>query len=1437
MESSYVRGARSGKSSARARRHWSRSVVRCLAIPTLIAALIVVALTALPQASFAGTPGAGAGWGANTYGQCNVPAGNFVSLTGGFFFGLGLKTDGSIQGWGDNFAGQLNIPSPNTGFVAVSAGAGNQAVGLKSDGTVRVWGANGYGQGNTPSPNSNFVAISAGGIHNLALKTDGSIAAWGDNGDGQCNVPAPNSGFSAVAAGQYHSLGLKSDGSVLAWGNNTRGQCTVPASATSGVVAISAGGWHSLALKSDGSMVVWGDNSSGQCDLPSPNTDFVSISAGQVHSVAVKSDGTIVCFGGNGWGQGNIQPPNSNITQAVAAWGYFTLVLRSNDHARAWGYNGQGQLNVPDPNSAFTAMSGGGYHSLGLKSDGSIAAWGYNDDGELNVPAPNSGFAAVAGGGRFSLGLKSDGSIVGWGGNTLGQLNVPAPNSGFVATSAGWAHGLGLKADGTIAAWGYNNFGQCNVPAPNSGFVAIAAGEYHSLGLKSDGSVVAWGWNGQGQCNVPSPNSDFIAVAGGESHSMGLRSDGSIAVWGTGSYGVQNIPAPNSGFSAIAAGAYHCVALRSDGTVAAWGDTTFNQTTVPTPNTGYASIAGGQLHSLAIQAPTIPSVSTTAPTTVTQTTADPGGNVSYDGGDSVTERGVCYGTSPNPDTAGTHVADTGGGTGSFTVSLSSLTPGQQYHIRAYATNSLGTAYGDDQTFTTLLYGVSVTPPSQSKSWAPGTSVDYQLTVQNTGNVSDTFNCDVSGNVWTTVSDTPSVTLASGASANVKVTVTIPPGAAAGAHDTASVRYLSTGDESKSATGTVTTTVNPAPAITYIHPDSGINNGTTHITDLRGSNFMLGNLISPHLGVPQVPPLVQLKMAGQSDITATNVQLFVVPGSYGTAGPGLYNKITCDMDLVGAKPGAWDVFVQNVDGQSATLHGGFTVIPPTPVVSSVDPPTGQVGQTVTVSGSCFGPTQGGSTITIGGVEATVVSWSDTRIVVVVPEGASSGAVVVTTSAGGSNTDKKFTMVNPTWYLAEGTNAWGFSTYITIENPNNKTVHAKLTYMIPGAGAQGKGRVLPPVTITLPPLSQTTVSSANSVGSTDFSSKVECVEGQTIAVDRTMFWDGTGYTRAQSGYHSSIGATSTSKTWYLPEGSSNWGFETWTLVENPNAGAAEVTLTYMTQDAGAKVVKKSIPAYSRATYSMRSDIGAADSSVRVTSNVPVVAEESMYKDNRREGSCSVGAVAPANDYFLAEGACGYDVGFITYVLVQNPGTANNNVSLTYQTQRGEVKGPSFTMPANSRRTVRVNDQLPANTDVSVQVHGSAPLIAEHSMYWDNGTGTASAASIGLPGAHQSFYLPDGQTAGGFETWTLVANPNPGSVHIRVTYLPQGGGKTVTFEDEIAPGSRKSYSMGDKIASGRAAIEVQSLDGARPIMVERSMYVNKRGAGTMTVGGFED
>lgn len=93
-------------------------------------------------------------------------------------------------------------------------------------------------------------------------------------------------------------------------------------------------------------------------------------------------------------------------------------------------------------------------------------------------------------------------------------------------------------------------------------------------------------------------------------------------------------------------------------------------------------------------------LTSTAATSITGNSATAGGDITSDGGNAVSSRGVCYGTSIDPTLSGTFMTS-GSGTGAFSVSLTGLTPGQLYHFRAYATNSAGTAYGSDLTFTTI----------------------------------------------------------------------------------------------------------------------------------------------------------------------------------------------------------------------------------------------------------------------------------------------------------------------------------------------------------------------------------------------------------------------------------------------------------------------------------------------------------------------------------------------------------------------------------------------------------------------------------------------------------------------------------------------------------------------------------------------------------------
>ena len=94
-----------------------------------------------------------------------------------------------------------------------------------------------------------------------------------------------------------------------------------------------------------------------------------------------------------------------------------------------------------------------------------------------------------------------------------------------------------------------------------------------------------------------------------------------------------------------------------------------------------------------------PIVTTATATSITNTSATSGGNVTFDGGLTVTARGVCWSTTANPTTANSFTSD-GSGTGAYISNITGLTSGTLYHYRAYATNSTGTTYGSDLTFTT-----------------------------------------------------------------------------------------------------------------------------------------------------------------------------------------------------------------------------------------------------------------------------------------------------------------------------------------------------------------------------------------------------------------------------------------------------------------------------------------------------------------------------------------------------------------------------------------------------------------------------------------------------------------------------------------------------------------------------------------------------------------
>ena len=138
-------------------------------------------------------------------------------------------------------------------------------------------------------------------------------------------------------------------------------------------------------------------------------------------------------------------------------------------------------------------------------------------------------------------------------------------------------------------------------------------------------------------------------------------------------------------------------------------------------------------------------------TKVSTTIATTGGNVTNDGGGAISARGVCWNITGSP-TISDNTLSSGAGTGAFSSSLTGLTPGTHYYLRAYATNSAGTAYGNELNFSTLS---SIVPPSVTTTAISSIQV---TTAISGGTVTDWGGDSVTarGVCWNT-SGTPTIT--------------------------------------------------------------------------------------------------------------------------------------------------------------------------------------------------------------------------------------------------------------------------------------------------------------------------------------------------------------------------------------------------------------------------------------------------------------------------------------------------------------------------------------------------------------------------------------------------------------------------------------------------------------------------------------------------------
>ncbi|MBN2027247.1 MAG: PQQ-binding-like beta-propeller repeat protein [Actinobacteria bacterium] len=409
---------------------------------------------------------------------------------------------------------------------------------------------------------------------------------------------------------------------------------------------------------------------------------------------------------------------------------------------------------------------------------------------------------------------------------------------------------------------------------------------------------------------------------------------------------------------------------------------------------------------------------------------------------------------------------------------------------------------------------------------------------------------------------------------------------------------------------------------------------------------------------------------------------------------------------------------------------------------------------------------------------------------------------------------FTDTMDTWYMAEGSTAGGMETWILVENSNDGPVTVDLTF------DTAEGQVVPPELqgVYVPADTRLSFNAGSFVDSYNVSSTVTS-HGGTVACERALY--GAGRTWASS----SLGTRAPSTAWYLAEGATAGGMETWVLVQNPGDEAVSVDVSFLTgsgEYSPSVLQNYDLAAHHRISIYAGTYVNDFNVSTRVvTDGGGVVCERSTYGPANGDGlgtwaTSSMGAKGPSRAWYLAEGAT--DEGRETWVLVENPYDLPVDVNLSFTSSQGEVQGPVETIPGRTRRSYRANDYITAGDVATTIMSSGGGVICERAFY-----GPArnwATTSLGSPVAANHWDMPEGATDGGMETWVLVYNPGDDTTFVCLSLLTgEGLVQPPELQNlDLAAHERLTVCVNNFVTTFHVSTHVDATSG---VVCERSIY----------------
>jgi hypothetical protein len=215
---------------------------------------------------------------------------------------------------------------------------------------------------------------------------------------------------------------------------------------------------------------------------------------------------------------------------------------------------------------------------------------------------------------------------------------------------------------------------------------------------------------------------------------------------------------------------------------------------------------------------------------------------------------------------------------------------------------------------------------------------------------------------------------------------------------------------------------------------------------------------------------------------------------------------------------------------------------------------------------------------------------------------------------------------------------------------------------------------------------------------------------IVVERTMYF-------ANGGGHGTIGVKTPGKTWFMAEGDSRPGYDTWILLQNPNTDAvANVSVTFIKDDGTTQVAYYALDPRTRLSLFADTIVPNSTFGARIDSDQQIIVERSLYVADGAGGHNSSAVQIPDTEWYLPEGTT--RAPYREVIALLNPGTEMTQVDMLFTRSDGQPSvTQSFVLQPTSRLTVDVSKYVP-DAEVSTRVTADHPVVVERSMYWDRG-----------------------------------------------------------------------------------------------------------------------